>query len=125
MKTTIQLLLLVSMLGLYSCKKNDTGGDATVAAITKHHDRKIPYSTVYIKYGAEDFPGEDISQYDAFQQTDAEGHTHFENLRYGHYYFYATGYDSVAQAPVKGGIGLKIKWSERKEEIELDVPITE
>ena len=108
-----------------SCKKEQTGGESTVAAIAKHHDRNIPFSTVYIKYGAKEFPGEDVSKYDASQQTDAEGHTHFEGLRYGNYYFYGVGYDSLSQAVVKGGVSLKIKWKERKEEIELTVPITE
>lgn len=126
MKTTFKILTAILAITIISsCKKNGTGGDATVAAITKHHDRLIPFSTVYIKYDAKEFPGEDVSKYDANQQTDAEGHTHFKELRPGNYYFYGVGYDSVAQAIVKGGVHLKIKWSERKEEIEQDVPITE
>lgn len=125
MKTKISIITLFIAFAFIACKKNGTGGQVTVAAITKHHDRHIPFSTVYIKYGAKDFPGADVSKYDASQQTDKEGHTHFENLRYGNYYFYGIGYDSVAQATVKGGVALKIKWKERKEEIELNVPITE
>lgn len=117
--------LVIAIFVIASCKKNGTGGDATVAAITKHHDREIPFSTVYIKYGAKEFPGTDVSKYDASQKTDKEGHTHFEGLRYGDYYFYGVGYDSVAQAVVKGGVGLKIKRKERKQEFELKVPITE
>ncbi|MDP1801955.1 MAG: hypothetical protein Q8L81_11425 [Bacteroidota bacterium] len=125
MKAKILILALASVIIFTSCKKSNTGGDVTVAAITKHHDRVIPLSTVYVKYGAKDFPGEDVSKYDASQKTDKEGHTHFEGLRYGNYYFYGIGYDSVSQATVKGGIALKIKWKERKDKIELNVSITE
>lgn len=126
MKTTTKLIAVVLLIfAITSCKKNGTGGEATVAAITKHHDREIPFTTVYIKYDAKEFPGEDVSKYDANQQTDAEGHTHFEGLLPGNYYFYAIGYDSVSQAIVKGGVHLKIKRSERKKEIELKVPVTE
>lgn len=117
--------LVMAIFVIASCKKNGTGGDATVAAMTKHHDREIPFSTVYIKYGAKEFPGADVSKYDASQKTDKEGHTHFEGLRYGDYYFYGVGYDSVAQAVVKGGVGLQIKRKERKKEFELKVPVTE
>lgn len=125
MKTKISILTLLAVFAFVACKKNGTGGNATVAAMTKHHDREIPFSTVYIKYDAKEFPGDDVTKYDASQKTDKEGHTHFENLRYGNYYFYGVGYDSVAQAIVKGGVALKIKWKERKEEIELKVSITE
>ena len=125
MKKTIVLAFIAVMAGGLSCKKNGTGGEATVAAITKHHDRAIPFSTVYIKYGAKEFPGTDVSKYDASQTTDKEGHTHFEKLRHGDYYFYGVGYDSVAQAVVKGGVGLQIKRKERKQEFELKVPVTE
>ena len=119
------IIMVISLVLAVSCKKNGTGGEATVAAITKHHERKIPFSKVYIKYGAKEFPGIDVSKYDASQTTDKEGHTHFENLRYGDYYFYGIGYDSVAQAVVKGGVGLDIKRNERKQEFELNVSITE
>lgn len=108
-----------------SCKKSNTGGEVTVAAITKHHDRLIPFSMVYVKYGADEFPGDDLSKYNASQQTDKEGHTHFKNLRYGKYYFYGVGYDSISQATVRGGVALKVKWKERKNKIELPVPVTE
>lgn len=125
MKTKISIIALLAVLITAACKKDGTGGSATVAAMTKHHDKEIPFSTVYIKYGAKEFPGADVSQYDASQVTDKEGHTHFEGLLRGDYYFYAVGYDSTSQAVVKGGVGIKIKRSERKNEIELKVPITE
>jgi hypothetical protein len=125
MKTKISILILNIALAITACKKNDTGGQAEVAAFAKHHDKIIPFAKVYIKYGAKEFPGEELSKYDDSKLTDKEGHVHFENLRYGNYYFYGVGYDSAIQMPVRGGISLKIKWSERKKDINLNVPVTE
>lgn len=124
-KTTLILAYLILLLAFAGCKKDGTGGEATVATIAKHHERAIPHATIYIKYGAKDFPGSDVGSYNASQVTDRNGHTHFENLLKGNYYFYGVGYDSSAQTVVKGGVGLKIDRKNRKEETELIVPITE
>lgn len=124
MKTKI-ITVLIAVIVIASCKKEGTGGDATVATIVQHHGKNIPYSTVYIKYGAKDFPGEDVSKYDANQKTDKEGHTHFEALQKGDYYFYAIGYDSATMATVKGGVSLDIKRKDKKNKIELFVSVTE
>jgi len=43
----------------------------------------------------------------------------------GEYYLYGVGYDSSISAPVFGGIPIKIKYSERKETIEINVPVIE
>lgn len=127
MKTTIKLSILAAIVAIVfsACKKEGTGGNATVATIVQHHGKNIPFSTVYIKYGAKDFPGDDISKYDANQKTDKEGHTHFEGLQKGDYYFYSVGYDSSTAATVKGGISFEIKRKDKKKELELFVPVTE
>lgn len=119
------LISVISMLLILSCKKNDTGGSATITITSTHHGKKIPLTNVYIKYGAREFPGQDVSSYDAVQTSNLEGKATFEDLRYGDYFFYGVGYDSAIQAPVMGGIGLSIKWKERKNKIELELPITE
>lgn len=124
MKTKIITTVIVIIV-IASCKKEGTGGDATVATIVQHHSKKIPFATVYVKYGAKEFPGADVSKYDANQKTDKEGHTHFEVLQKGDYYFYGVGYDSAISAVVVGGVPLTIKRKERKSEIELNVPVTE
>jgi hypothetical protein len=38
---------------------------------------------------------------------------------------YAVGYDSAISLPVKGGVGVTIKNSEKKKEFDIDVPVTE
>jgi hypothetical protein len=110
----ITAILVVTMFfsasSISSCKKNSTGGDATIAASAKHHERTIPYSVIYIKYGAKEFPGNDVSKYDNSQKTDRHGHTHFENIRPGNYYLYGVGYDSAIMHHVTGGVPVIIKW---------------
>jgi hypothetical protein len=110
---------------LISCKKEGTGGSTTVATLVAHHSKRIPLATVYIKYGAKDFPGEDVSKYDASEVCDKEGHAHFEELQKGDYYFYAVGYDSAIAQIVKGGVPLKITRKDRGAHIDLDVAVVE
>lgn len=121
----LKLMLVIFVAVCVSCKKNDTGGKATVNITATHHGKKIPFTNVYIKYGAKEFPGFDPSSYNTSQTSDTEANTSFKDLRYGDYYFYAVGYDSAISAPVRGGIGVSIKWKERKNEINIELPITE
>jgi hypothetical protein len=120
-----KILLFLSVLTLISCKKNSTGGQATISCTVLHHTRVIPNATVYIKYGAKEFPGKDPSAYSDHKQADANGHVDFTGLRYGDYYLYGVGYDSSILLPVTGGDHLNIKWSERKKTFDFVVPVTE
>lgn len=122
---TISLAVLTIAI-LFSCKKGNTGGNATIAAHIKHHSTPIKGATVYVKFDADELPSNPTSDYDLKIEGEAnEDHIHIEDLRYGKYYLYATGYDSSISAPVTGGIPIKIKWSERKDELDIDVPVTE
>jgi hypothetical protein len=109
-----------------ACKKNGTGGKSTVQGKVKHHGLTIPGAMVYIKYDATDFPGADISVYDAsVQASSSTGQYEFTDLLPGNYYIYGVGYDSTISEAVFGGTALKIKYSERKETLELNVPVVE
>lgn len=121
-KVTI-LLALVLTLGFTSCKKNGTGGDATITMTVKHHDLIIPDATIYIKYDAKEFPGEDVSKYDNSVKADGNGYAKFEGLLKGDYYLYGVGYDSNISETVKGGLGVEI--SKRSQIKEVIVPVTE
>ena len=109
-----------------ACKRDGTGGDCEIAAFAKHHETLIPGCTIYIKYGAKEFPGTDLSVYDDSKKAgsvgEAKGHTHFSGLLKGDYYLYGVGYDSSISMEVRGGIHIKLK---KKGETELDVPVTE
>jgi hypothetical protein len=121
-KTTVAI---IACLITFACKKEGTGGSTTVATIVKHHEKLIPYATVYVKYGAKDFPGEDVSKYDASEVTDKSAHVHFEDLRKGDYYFYAVGYDSSIAEVVKGGTGIKISRKDKDKHLDLNLPVVE
>ena len=119
------IITLLICLCFLSCKKNGTGGQADISASVIHHIKPIPYATIYIKYGAKDFPGTNPSNYNNAVKTDAGGHADISGLRYGDYYLYGVGYDSSIMMPVTGGDHLQIKWSDRKKTIPFTVPVTE
>lgn len=128
MKTIIRTisLSLLTVTILFSCKKGDIGGDATIAAFVKHHSTPIKGATVYVKFDEQELPSDITTNYDLKIDGEAnEDHVHIEGLRYGKYYLYATGFDSTIMQTVTGGIPVKIEWSERKEEIDIDIPVTE
>jgi hypothetical protein len=128
-KIAISFLFLLILNCVVSCNKAGTGGDAEVSATIMHHERAIPGATLYVKFNAKDFPGEDVSKYDIVQVTGTAGHsighTHVKDLKQGYYFFYGVGYDSSIQQTVTGGVGIHIKYSQRKKEIDLTVPVTE
>jgi hypothetical protein len=127
MKNKISTLLILFSFSLFitSCSKEGTGGTTDVATIVKHHEKVIPGATVYVKYGAKDFPGEDVSKYDASKVVDKNGHVHFDDLKKGNYYFYGVGYDSSIAMIVKGGTPMDITRKHKNQHVDLIVAVTE
>lgn len=125
MKTPASILLgfiLVSVVG--ACTKPGTGGKAKIAGHVKHHEVHIPSAEVYIKYDATEFPGINLSVYD--NQTTAgstDGYYEFVEMNKGNYYLYAKGYDISISEEVSGGTPVEIK--SKKQEVEMNVPVTE
>lgn len=117
----ISALLLVCNT-VVSCKKEGLGGKCSLSGTVKHHAFPIPNATVYIKYGAIEFPGNDVTQYDASFTTDATAHYEFKDLQKGNYYLYGVGYDSAYMQAVVGGVYIKLRQREAKTS---DVPVTE
>lgn len=125
MKTRL-LLLSCSLILLFSCTKEGTGGDAELMGTVKHHSLAIPGAIVYIKYGAKEFPGTELSKYDASTTASlSDAHYHFEGLKRGNYYLYGVGYDSSINSVVTGGVAVKIKFGDRKGVTEQDVQVVE
>lgn len=122
-------IIITTTLLFGACKKNGTGGESIVAAMPAHHGKMIKVATVYVKFKATEMPENPTTNYDLKVVSDAtENHVHIEGLLPGNYFFYAMGIDSTLIAPnnvVKGGVPLTIKYSERKSEIDLDIPVTE
>ena len=114
------ILLLVPLL-ILSCKKNQLGGTSTIKGTVLHHERFIANATVYIKFNSKDFPGTDVSKYDANVAADASGNYSLKCYK-GDYYLYGVGYDPEIKEPVTGGIPIHIR---NHETVNTDVPVTE
>src|SRR3989344_1288105 len=97
-------LSIIIVFTLGSCKKEGTGGKSSVSGNVKHHQELIPNAVVYIKYGATEFPGADISLYDDQITSDTNAHYEFKDLQKGDYYLYGVGLDNAET--VTGGIGI-------------------
>lgn len=117
---TVFCLTVVLVYSFGSCKKEGTGGKSKVSGNVKHHTQLIPNAIVYIKYGAKEFPGADISVYDDQVTADTNAHFEFDGLQKGDYYLYGVGVD--ASDIVVGGIGITLR---RNEDLNSDVPVTE
>jgi|SRR3990172_2348187 len=119
-------ILFGLLLLAFSCRKGDVGGDATIVASIKHHATPIKGATVFVKFDTDEYPSNPTTDYDLkIVGASNESHVHIEGLRYGKYYLYAEGFDSTDMVAVEGGLPFKIKWRQRKKEIDIDVPVTE
>ncbi len=118
-------LLVTTLIILFtSCSKNaGTGGNNTIVATVKHHGLVIPNATVYIKYNATEFPGENTSVYDDYKTAGSDGKVKFEGLKRGDYYFFGIGFDSTINQTVIGGVPVQLL--QKAGEKLIDVPVTE
>lgn len=127
MKNEVKHIAIVFFVAIFiftisSCKKEGTGGKSSVSGNVKHHTKLIPNAIVYIKYGATEFPGADVSTYDDQVTSDINANFEFKDLQKGDYYLYGVGYDFTGSYTVVGGIGLTLK---RDESSINDIPVTE
>jgi hypothetical protein len=132
MKNTLVLPLFFALpLFIGSCCKEGTNGHATIVVFPVHGSTTVNNhlnypDTVYVKFNASDLPGTAPADYDAYFVGEGhEDHVHCENLKCGDYYFYVTGFDTVANTRVVGGTHVKIRHSDRKEEADLQVSVSE
>lgn len=119
---TLVVIAFGSIILATSCKKEGTGGKSSVSGTVRHHAIPVPNSIVYIKYGEMEFPGENVSAYDASVTTDSNAYFEFKELQKGHYFLYAVGHDNAIMHDVKGGVGVMLKKNEAKTS---DVPVSE
>ena len=117
------ILLVVSVSFIFTaCHKEGIGGKSSVSGGVFHHEKPIPNAVVYIKYGATDFPGADVTTYDDHTTADANANYEFHNLRMGNYYLYGVGWDNSISSTVTGGISVKLKYNKS---YSTDVPVVE
>lgn len=127
MKFLLKYIILFSIIFAFnSCKKNTTGGKTKISVSPEHHGESIYGATVYVKFNTTEMPSDPTSNYDMVVVGDpSEEHVHINGLRYGKYYLYAVGYDPEIGETVVGGTSLTIKWKERKNDIDLDIAVSE
>ena len=119
---------------LSSCKKDDkceagSGGSVTLVLEPEHHGEPI-YSqpayrdSAFIKFGAEEFPGDDPTKYDIIVvgQSGSKKVT-VSGLKCGKYYLFMTGFDTSIVERVKGGIPYEFDDEEGVKTVK--VPVTE
>lgn len=123
MKNVFNVLIAAVILFFSSCIKEGPGGKASIKGTVKHHSKLIPGSVVYIKYGATDSPGSNVTYYDASVNADVNAYFEFTDLKRGDYYLFGVGYDSSIVQDLSGGVPIKIK--SKTEVIETVVPVTE
>lgn len=130
-KILSSLILLSSILFLFSCNKAGTGGDATLVVYLKHHLMTIPNhigypDTVFVKFNAKELPGTTAADFDTYFIGEVgEDHVHCENLKPGTYYLFGVGMDTTISSRVAGGFSVKIKNSDSKKETDINLQITE
>jgi hypothetical protein len=116
-----QVLVIACLFTLIACKKNEAGGSSEISGKVTHHEKVIPYSRVFIKYNAKEFPGSDTSRYDAKFSTGLDGAYSFK-LYKGDYFLYGYGYDPGVPGAVAGGIHIGLRKNEKST---TNVPVTE
>jgi hypothetical protein len=124
MNSTLKLIIGVSLiLGLFSCKKNQTGGKGSVKGVVEHHGKPIADAYVYIKFNSTEFPGDDYTKYDTYVKADANGNYSITFYK-GSYYLYAKGFDLDIPYPfeVKGGLSVSLR---NKENLTKNISVTE
>lgn len=116
-------VLVLSVVVFFSCKKNQTGGKASVEGVVSHHGKPIPDAYVYVKFNATEFPGEDYTNYDTYVKADGSGRYKISFYK-GNYYIYARGYDMDIPAPyiVHGGLTVSLR---NHESLKVDIAVTE
>lgn len=117
------LVILICVVTIISCKKNQLGGDAVIEGTVMHHEKVITDATVFIKFNATDQPSTDTTAYDAKVRVDKDGYFKF-NAYKGKYFIYGYGHDLAIAPPfiVNGGKAIKLR---SKETVSVTLLVTE
>ncbi|MEZ4919378.1 MAG: hypothetical protein R2792_09760 [Saprospiraceae bacterium] len=91
---------MLLLLAFTSCQKNlpeEIPLPTQVCVQTYHHHQPIPDATVYIKYNADSFPGNDktADYYDAVFYTNSDAKGCIQSVPEGRHWIVAFGYDSL------------------------------
>ncbi|MBL4576987.1 MAG: hypothetical protein JKY18_04855 [Flavobacteriales bacterium] len=120
MKKAIYLFCALVWCSL-ACNKEGVGGKASIQGVVRHGTVIITDAIVYIKYGADNFPGFDSQLYDDNVISASDGSYSFRNLYKGDYYLYVMGFDATINESVSGGVGVKLE--KKRESKDLDIAV--
>ncbi len=130
MKKVFSLFAMLSLLSL-GCTKEGLDGDATLVVKPAHHGDPIISTvayrdSVFVKFNVTEVPADPTRDYDALIVGEVgEDHIHVEHPTKGNYSIFCTGWDTSINERVTGGVTIEIKRKERKDEIVVNVPVTE
>ncbi len=130
MNKAFSILTIVAFV-LAGCAKEGLDGDATLVVKPQHHHVPIVSTaaypdSVFMKFGVTEIPENATTDYDALIVGEVgEDHIHIEHVKQGDYSIYCTGWDTSINQRVTGGVIVKIKRKERKDEIVVEVPVVE
>ena len=114
-----------------SCKRAGEGGKATLVLTIKHHASPIVsqpnyLDSVFVKFNTQEMPANPTQNYDMLVVgNEGTEIVRVPELKTGKYFIYATGFDQNDNARVTGGLPVKISFKERKDEIHIEVQVTE
>ena len=101
------ILIAACSLTAVSCRKNGDGGKAIVNVHVIHDNKNLPFSMVYIAYGATGQLSH-IEVYNANDTTDHTGKHSLENLVKGDYYIFTTYESDTTTTVFAGGERIEI-----------------
>jgi hypothetical protein len=123
---TFVLVTVILIVTFVSCEKNTTGGRATIIAIPTFSGTSVFGATAYVYFGSTDEPLYSGSDYDLKVAGSGIAESiRIENMRPGEYYIYAVGFDSLTNKTLAGGLGVEIKWADRKKEERIVIPMAQ
>jgi hypothetical protein len=104
---------LCALLVFTGCHKEEgPGGEAEFKVVALQPDSlELRTATFYLKYGAEKFPGKDLSLYDAHVSGNGHRMAQFTGLRQGDYYVYCVA--SANGTEMTGGKHVRV-WLRRQ-----------
>lgn len=125
-RIAITLSAVIATLIISSCCKPGLDGNLTLIAYPNHHEGKVFYDTIMVKYGGTTYAGGTPASYDhVFIGKPGDTTVVCDGLGCGQYYFFARGYDSLRKLYVSGGIPVTIKHSDRNSTQLLNIAVTE
>ena len=107
---------------LTSCQREGLGGNNTIVVSPVYKTRPIKGATVYVRYGATDFPGSAPTDYDTNAHADSSSSTvKITGLRKGDYFIFVSAYDSVNASVVQGGAHVHLASKSGETPVEVQV----